>query len=65
MLIHDDILTTGGTAMAAVELAILAGVKKENIKLCFISEVLSCNAQERLKGYEYFSLVKFDSMSTM
>lgn len=38
VLIHDDVLATGGTAEAAVKLCLMAGVKKENIGLCFLSK---------------------------
>lgn len=48
VLIHDDLLATGGTAKAAIDLALKAGVPKENIKLCFISEITGLGAPERL-----------------
>lgn len=39
VLIHDDLLATGGTAHAALELAKSAGVPEKNISMCFISEL--------------------------
>lgn len=56
-LIVDDLIATGGTAQAAVEL-----VKKmggEVVGLAFLIELTSFKGRERLQGCEVFSLIQF------
>ena len=59
VLIHDDVLATGGTAEAAVKLCLMAGVKKENIGLCFLSKFEGLDGDKKLEDYEHFSLLSF------
>jgi adenine phosphoribosyltransferase len=57
VLIHDDVLATGGTAKATVELVEqLGGVV---VGLPFIIELAFLNGRERLAGYEVFSLISY------
>jgi adenine phosphoribosyltransferase len=60
VLIHDDLLATGGTAMAALKLAKQCGV--ENIYFSFICDLEFINTpnKEELKKYETQVLVKYD-----
>ena len=57
MLIHDDVLATGGTAKATVELVEQLG--GEVVGLPFIIELEFLNGRERLEGYEVYSLIKY------
>lgn len=59
VLIHDDVLATGGTAEAAVKLCLMAGVKKESIGLCFLSKFEDLDGDKKLADYEHFSLLSF------
>ena len=57
VLIVDDLLATGGTASAAIEL-----VKKMNatVAACaFVIELTFLNGKERLKDIEYSSIVQY------
>ena len=58
VLLHDDLLATGGTAMAAIEL-----IRQFNVKLvyaCFIVELDFLKGREKLAGQcEVFSMVHF------
>jgi adenine phosphoribosyltransferase len=57
VLVHDDVLATGGTAKATVELVEqLGGVV---IGLPFIIELAFLNGRERLEGYDVFSLIEY------
>jgi adenine phosphoribosyltransferase len=57
VLVHDDVLATGGTAKATVELVEqLGGVV---IGLPFIIELAFLNGRERLEGYDIFSLIEY------
>jgi adenine phosphoribosyltransferase len=57
VLIHDDVLATGGTAKATVELVEQLG--GEVVGLPFIIELEFLHGRERLEGYEVFSLLKY------
>jgi adenine phosphoribosyltransferase len=57
ILIHDDLLATGGTAMAAIELVNNFSPKK--VFLSFLCELDFLNGKELLKNYEISSLVHF------
>ena len=57
MLIHDDVLATGGTAKATVELVEQLG--GEVVGLPFIIELEFLNGRERLQGYDVYSLIKY------
>ncbi len=57
ILIVDDLLATGGTARAVVDL-----VKKLNGKivgLAFLVDLVDLGGKDKLKGYPVFSLIKF------
>jgi adenine phosphoribosyltransferase len=57
VLVHDDVLATGGTAKATVELVEqLGGVV---IGMPFIIELAFLNGRERLQGYDVFSLIEY------
>lgn len=57
VLIVDDLLATGGTVGAAIEL-----VKKlggEIVELAFLIELTFLNARDRLNNYDIYSLMQF------
>jgi adenine phosphoribosyltransferase len=57
VLVHDDVLATGGTARATVELVEqLGGVV---VGVPFIIELAFLNGRERLEGYDVFSLIEY------
>jgi adenine phosphoribosyltransferase len=57
VLVHDDVLATGGTAKATVELVEqLGGVV---VGMPFIIELAFLNGRERLEGYDIFSLIEY------
>ncbi len=58
VLIHDDLLATGGTAEAAIKLVEKAG--GEVVQISFIIELLFLNGLEKLKDYNVYSLVKYE-----
>ena len=57
VLIHDDVLATGGTAKATVELVEQLG--GEVIGLPFIIELEFLNGRDRLNGYDVYSLLQY------
>lgn len=58
VLISDDLLATGGTALATVKLVeMLGGVVAG---LSFVIELEFLKGRRRLNGYEVFSLLKYD-----
>ena len=57
VLIHDDLLATGGTARAKVDLVEQLG--GEVVGLAFVIELEFLNGRERLEGYDVFSLIKY------
>ena len=58
VIIHDDLLATGGTAAAAAELVKLAGA--ETLGFSFIIDLTFLNGTERLSAYaDSHSLVQF------
>ena len=57
VLIVDDLLATGGTASAAVE---LIKQLKGNVTACvFLTELLFLNGKSKLKDIEVFSILKY------
>ena len=57
VLVHDDVLATGGTARATVELVEqLGGVV---VGLPFIIELGFLNGRQRLQGYDVYSLIEY------
>jgi adenine phosphoribosyltransferase len=58
ILIVDDLLATGGTAVATADLA--SGLGAEIAGLAFVVELDFLKGRERLAGYEVFSLLHYD-----
>jgi len=57
VLVHDDVLATGGTARATIELVEqLGGIV---VGLPFIIELAFLNGREQLGGYDVFSLIEY------
>ncbi|WP_346855984.1 adenine phosphoribosyltransferase [uncultured Draconibacterium sp.] len=59
VLIHDDLLATGGTALAALKLAQQCGVKKVYFSFICDLEFISTPNKDLLKEYETQILVKY------
>ena len=59
ILIVDDLLATGGTAAATVEL--VSNLKPEIVGIVFLIELSFLKGREKLKGYDVFSLIQYDS----
>lgn len=57
VLIHDDLLATGGTAQAKVKLVEEAGGVVAG--LAFIIELTDLGGRDRLDGYDVFSLLTY------
>lgn len=57
VLLHDDLLATGGTANAAVKLIEKLG--GEVVQISFLIELTFLNGRELLKGYEIQSLITY------
>jgi adenine phosphoribosyltransferase len=58
VLVHDDVLATGGTAKATVELVEqLGGVV---VGLPFIIELSFLNGRDRLQGHDIYSLIEYE-----
>lgn len=57
VLVHDDLLATGGTARAKCDLVEKLG--GEVVGVSFIVELEFLNGRDRLKEYDVLSLVKF------
>jgi adenine phosphoribosyltransferase len=57
VLVHDDVLATGGTAKATVDLVEQLG--GEVVGLPFLIELTFLNGRERLLGYDVFSLIEY------
>lgn len=57
VLLHDDVLATGGTAAAAVRLIEKLG--GEVVQCNFLIELSFLNGREKLKEQELFSLLKY------
>ena len=58
VLLHDDLLATGGTARALVDLAEGAGA--EVVGCGFLVELAFLDGRERLAGYDVHALVTYD-----
>lgn len=56
ILIHDDVLATGGTAQATAKLVERLG--GNIVQLNFLMELSFLNGREKLKNYDVFSLIK-------
>jgi adenine phosphoribosyltransferase len=57
VLIHDDLLATGGTARAKIDLVEQLG--GEVVGLAFVIELDFLNGREKLEGYDVFSLIQY------
>ena len=57
VLIHDDVLATGGTAKATVDLVEQLG--GEVVGLPFIIELEFLDGRKKLSGYDVFSLIRY------
>lgn len=57
VLIHDDVLATGGTAAAVVKLVEKAG--GEVVMLSFLIELSFLNGKDKLKNYKISSLLTY------
>jgi adenine phosphoribosyltransferase len=57
VIIHDDLLATGGTAKAKVNLVEQLG--GEVVGLAFVIELAFLNGREKLAGYDVHSLVRY------
>lgn len=58
VVIVDDLLATGGTAMAAAKLSELLGAKVHSF--AFLVELAFLHGREHLAGYEVLSLITYD-----
>ncbi len=59
VLLHDDLLATGGTMEAAIKLVEKLG--GEVAQISFLIELKFLNGREKLKNYEVHSLIQYDS----
>ena len=59
VLIVDDLLATGGTAKAVVDL--VEGLGGEVVGLLFLVELNFLNGRDKFKGYNVQSLLRYDS----
>lgn len=57
VLIHDDVLATGGTAAAACKLVEKLG--GEIVQCNFLMDLAFLNGKQKLKDYEIFSLLSY------
>jgi len=57
VLIHDDLLATGGTARAKIELVEKLGGKV--VGVAFLIELSALKGREKLEGYDVFSLITY------
>jgi adenine phosphoribosyltransferase len=57
VLVHDDVLATGGTAKAKTELVEQLG--GEVVGVAFIISLEFLNGRERLQGYDVHSLIQY------
>jgi adenine phosphoribosyltransferase len=60
VLLHDDLLATGGTAKAAAKLIERLG--GEVVQISFIVELTALKGREQLKNYDVRSLVVYDDV---
>ena len=59
VIIADDLLATGGTAKAVVDL--VEGLGGKVVGLVFVVELEFLSGREKLKGYDVRSLIKYQS----
>ncbi|MBM4168258.1 MAG: adenine phosphoribosyltransferase [Ignavibacteria bacterium] len=58
ILIHDDLLATGGTIQATCELVEQLG--GTIVEIAFLMELSFLKGRDRLKGKEIFSIIRYD-----
>ncbi|MDA8121576.1 MAG: adenine phosphoribosyltransferase [Deltaproteobacteria bacterium] len=58
IIVADDVLATGGTMAAVVEMLTSLGARI--VECCFLAELTSLDGRSKLKGQKVFSLLKFD-----
>lgn len=58
VLLVDDLLATGGTIVAACEL--VKELKGEIVGIAFLIELLFLKGREKLKGYDVYSIIKYE-----
>ncbi len=58
VIIVDDLIATGGTTEAMIQLIQRLG--GEVVKICFVMELAGLNGREVLKGYEVESLITYE-----
>ncbi len=58
VLVVDDLLATGGTVSATIEL--VERLKGQVVAVAFLVELTALNGRERLGDYEVISLIKFE-----
>ena len=58
VLVHDDLLATGGTARAVVDVVRQLGA--EVVGCAFLVELAFLNGRERLEGLDVHALVSYD-----
>ncbi|CUT00982.1 adenine phosphoribosyltransferase, partial [Candidatus Kryptonium thompsonii] len=63
VLVHDDLLATGGTVSAACKLIERLG--GEVVGICFLIELSFLKGRDRLKNYDVFSIVQYNSEQEM
>lgn len=59
ILLHDDLLATGGTILAACRLVEKLGGKI--VGLCFLIELSFLKGRDRLGNYDIYSIVNYDT----
>jgi adenine phosphoribosyltransferase len=59
ILMHDDLLATGGTMCAAIKL--VGSLEANIVGVSFLIELSYLNGRNKFKGYDVFSLIKYDS----
>ncbi|MBM3253115.1 MAG: adenine phosphoribosyltransferase [Candidatus Omnitrophica bacterium] len=57
VLIVDDLLATGGTVSAVIEL--IKKLKGRIVGIVFLIELSFLKGKEKLKGFDYFSLIQY------
>lgn len=58
VLLHDDLLATGGTMEAAAKM--LKSMGAEVVQISFLIELSFLNGREKLKDYDVHSLIQYD-----
>lgn len=58
VVIVDDLIATGGTTKAMIDMAEKLG--GEVVRICFVLELAGLNGREKMKGYDVRSLVTYE-----